>query len=58
LKPNRSKRLRELIARDPDKFFWPAVIEVMLELGWKPPPLESEALDHILDDLGGLGNSL
>lgn len=52
---SRSERLRELIQRDPSKFFWPAVVEVLIELGWKPPLPTDKALEQILDDMSNKG---
>jgi len=51
----RRQRLRALLRRDPEKFFWPAVVGVLIELGWKPPPPSDDVLDRILDDLRGAG---
>lgn len=48
----RGDRLRRLIQRDPQKYFWPAVVEVMLELGWKPPTMTDRQMERLLDDLG------
>lgn len=48
----RNRRLRQLLDSDPARYFWAAVIDVMVEEGWTPGPMDDRTVHRLLDDLG------